>query len=95
MKENKIEAENLFAFAMAKRPPEELFDIVNDPACQYNLINDESFAFDKIRLSEVLNSYLLKTKDPRVVTGESPWDDYPYYYENPKGVRPYHTLRDD
>ena len=95
LKENKIEAENLFAFAMAKRPPEELFDIVNDPACQYNLINDESFAFDKIRLSEVLNAYLLKTKDPRVVTGESPWDDYPYYYENPMGVRPYHTLRDD
>lgn len=92
---NKPEVENLFTFATGKRPYEELFDIVNDPACLHNLIDDKSFELDRVRLSEVLNNYLVKTEDPRAITGKSAWDDYPYYFENPKGITPYHTLRNE
>ena len=80
---------------MGKRPYEELFDIVNDPARQHNLIADKSFELDKVRLSETLDAYLVKTEDPRILTGKSVWDDYPYYFENPKGISPYHKLRDE
>ena len=87
--------ENFFVFATGKRPAEELFDIINDPACQNNLAYDKSFEEDKVRLSEALKDYLLETNDPRVISNKSIWDDYPYYYENPKGISPYHKLKNE
>ena len=91
----KPEVKNFFVFATAKRPSEELFDIINDPACQFNLINDEGFYIEKMRLSRVLDKYLTKTEDPRIIKGKSAWDDYPYYFENPKGITPYKTSKND
>ena len=87
--------QNLFYFATAKRPFEELFDIKNDPYCQKNLINDKLFKSDKVRLSLALDNYLIKTKDPRAINKESKWDDYPYYFQNPKGIVPYHNSRNE
>jgi N-sulfoglucosamine sulfohydrolase len=39
--QNQSDVESLFSFATSKHPSEELFDIVNEPACQYNLIYDK------------------------------------------------------
>ena len=87
--------ENFFVFATSKRPAEELFDIINDPACQNNLAYDKSFEGDKIRLSMVLKDYLFETNDPRVTFNKSTWEDYPYYFKNPNGIKPYHNLRNE
>ena len=89
----KAKVKNLFDFATGKRPHEELFDVINDPYCQNNLINEKLFKVDKVRLSQVLNAYLIKTKDPRVIYKQSFWDDYPYYFKNPKGIVPYQNSR--
>jgi len=95
LKENKNKAsiEKFFHFATGKRPSEELFDIINDPACQNNLVNNKVFESDKIRLSRVLTAYLVDTQDPRAISNKILWDHYPYYFENPNGVTPYHKLR--
>jgi len=86
------EISELFDFAMAKRPFEELYDIVNDPSCQNNLIAVDRFVKDKNRLKKILDEYLIDTDDPRAVTGKSAWDGFPYYFENPYGIIPYHEV---
>lgn len=68
-----------FDKAMAKRPAEELYNVIEDPACMVNLAEDPKHVKVKVRLSRMLDKYLLKTDDPRAV-GSSPWDDFPYYY---------------
>ncbi len=82
----------LFELAMAKRPYEELYDIINDPFCLRNLITNKDYAKDKKRLAKALDKYLIKTADPRALTGKSAWDDFPYYFQNPKGIVPYKNL---
>ncbi len=82
----------LFELAMAKRPYEELYDIINDPFCLRNLITNKDYVKDKKRLVKALDKYLIKTADPRALTGKSVWDDFPYYHQNPKGIVPYHNL---
>ena len=84
----------LFELATAKRPYEELFDIVNDPNCLNNLANQDNFIEDKSRLSKVLDDYLLKTEDPRAVLGHSIWDNFPYYFQNPDGLVPYSKVNE-
>ena len=92
---NKPTIKNFFVFATGKRPAEELFDVINDPACQNNLANDKNFEADKVRLFKVLKDYLRETNDPRVTSSKSTWEDYPYYFENPEGISPYHKLRNE
>lgn len=82
----------LVQLTTAKRPYEELYDIMNDPYCLRNLISKENFAKDKKRLSKALDKYLIKTGDPRALTGKSIWDDFPYYHQNPSGIVPYNDL---
>ncbi len=74
------EIKPLFALAVGKRPSEELYDIVNDPACLNNLAGQKEYSREVRRLSGVLDRYLAKTKDPRMLTGESAWDHFPYYF---------------
>ena len=69
-----------FDKAMAKRPAEELYDIIKDPACLHNLADNQEYVGEKKRLSRVLEKYLVKTDDPRTLTGESVWDQFPYYF---------------
>jgi uncharacterized sulfatase len=71
----------LFDKAMAKRPSEELYDIIKDPACLTNLADNPEYEGEKKRLSGVLDKYLIKTADPRALTGKSVWDEYPYYFK--------------
>lgn len=68
-----------FEKAMSKRPAEELYDIIKDPACMHNLAKDGTYAKERNRLSGVLDKYLKQTKDPRMLTGGSVWDQFPYY----------------
>jgi len=79
----------LFDNAMAKRPYEELYDIIDDPSCLKNLSSNEVYAKDKKRLAKALDKYLIKTTDPRALTGKSIWDNFPYYFQNPDGIVPY------
>ena len=65
--------------AVAKRPPEELFDIVQDPGCLTNLAADAAFAKTKANLSSQLTEYFQQTGDPRVVSDGDIWETYPRY----------------
>jgi N-sulfoglucosamine sulfohydrolase len=65
--------------AVAKRPPEELFDIVKDPGCLTNLAGEAALAKAKADLSNQLTHYLKQTGDPRVVGDGDIWESYPRY----------------
>lgn len=65
--------------AVAKRPGEELFDIVKDPGCLKNLATDAAFARTKEELSKQLLDYLKQTGDPRVIANGDIWETYPRY----------------
>lgn len=65
--------------AVAKRPAEELFDIVHDPGCLTNLAADARFAAVKTKLAKQLDDYLRETKDPRVADGGDIFETYPRY----------------
>ncbi|MEK9609996.1 MAG: hypothetical protein VW058_10095, partial [Flavobacteriaceae bacterium] len=84
-----------FLFATAKRPDEELFDITIDPQCQNNLINNDDYKTERSRLSKVLTDYLIETEDPRLTTESSPWDIFPYYFNNPKGITPFPNTQNE
>ena len=68
----------LFLAAVAKRPSEELYDIVNDPDCLVNLAGKQGYEDVTRQLSGRLVSRLKETGDPRE-TGSNPeiWETYP------------------
>jgi uncharacterized sulfatase len=68
-----------FALSFGKRPGEELYDLRTDPDQAHNVAADPGYSEVKRKLAEELERYLKETEDPRV-SGESPWDDYPYYF---------------
>ncbi|QRR00763.1 hypothetical protein [Dyadobacter sandarakinus] len=57
--------ETYFHLATDKRPKEEFYDIVKDPGCLKNLVNDKSVAGQLGKLRKQLKDYQLATKDPR------------------------------
>jgi hypothetical protein len=59
-----------------------------------NLADQNTYLEEKKRLSEVLDDYLIKTEDPRAVSGQSIWDKFPYYFQNPEGLVPYSRVRE-
>jgi uncharacterized sulfatase len=65
--------------AVAKRPAEELFDIVKDPACLNNLAGDPAFERARKELADRLMNYLKETADPRAVGDGDIWESYPRY----------------
>jgi len=68
----------LFLAATAKRPAEELYDIVKDPYCMINLAGKADYEKIRKQLSERLVKRLKLTMDPRE-TGSNPeiWETYP------------------
>jgi uncharacterized sulfatase len=62
--------------AVAKRPAEELFDIVKDPGCLHNLAGEPSFAQTRATLAKQLEDYLRQTGDARVLDGGEVWETY-------------------
>jgi uncharacterized sulfatase len=65
--------------AVAKRPAEELFDIIKDPGCLNNLAAKPEFASTRTKLSAQLEDYLRKTGDARVLDGGEIWETYQRY----------------
>ncbi|MHC4457775.1 MAG: sulfatase family protein, partial [Planctomycetota bacterium] len=76
---DKKEVKDLFEKSFGKLPAEELYAIDKDPAQMNNLADDPAYKEVKERLRRQMEDYQKKTGDPRVL-GQSPWDDYPFYY---------------
>jgi len=71
--------EPLFNLAFDKRPPEELYDLRNDPYQMVNVANRDEYSGPKEKLAERLEDYLIKTKDPRTLGKELRWEVGEYY----------------
>lgn len=71
--------ERYFRAAFAKRPPEELYEIANDPAQMNDLATMDSYAEIKSRLSARLDERLLATADPRALGKPPTWESDPHY----------------
>lgn len=65
-----------FELACGLHPPEELFDLRNDPGCINNLSDDENYRDIKTILSSQLEHTLKEQKDPRIL-GSEIFDSYP------------------
>lgn len=74
-------AKQAFQLAFAKRPTEELYDVLNDPDQLYNLAADANYKAVKEELSSKMTAYLKETKDPRETGGEIIWDNTDYFSE--------------
>ncbi len=69
---------NFFLLAFEKRPPEELYDLENDPGEIHNLAENPDYQEIKKSLKARMEAYLKQTEDPRMQE-QSPWDHYVYY----------------
>ncbi|MBI2686704.1 MAG: sulfatase [Acidobacteria bacterium] len=65
--------------ALAKRPAEELYDIVKDPACLHNLALNPAHTRTAADLRERLETVLKSEGDPRILGTGSIFDSYPRY----------------
>jgi uncharacterized sulfatase len=65
--------------AVAKRPAEELFDIVKDPGCLNNLAGQTTYTAVRTKLATQLEDYLRQTGDARVLDGGEIWETYIRY----------------
>ena len=65
--------------AVAKRPAEELFDVIKDPGCLTNLMADPKHAATGKQLADRLNRYLRETGDPRATGNGDIWETYKRY----------------
>ncbi|MEO1614255.1 MAG: sulfatase [Planctomycetota bacterium] len=68
-----------FQLAVQRRPAEELFDIRNDPGCLNNLINEDEFQSVRDEHRAMMDRYLKRTGDLRVVDPQAAevWETYP------------------
>jgi uncharacterized sulfatase len=65
--------------AVARRPAEELFDVVADPGCLTNLAADPKHAAAKRDLAARLDRYLRESGDPRATGNGDVWETYRRY----------------
>lgn len=78
-----------FDLGMGKRPEIELFNIKDDPYALHNLADNPKYAIIKADLISKMDAYLVKTKDPRAIGGDTKvWDIAPYFSEPDKTPRP-------
>jgi len=68
-----------YKLAFAKRPAEELYDLNADPGQIVNVAAKQEYAEIRMRLKQQLQQHLVRTKDPRALGLDAPWDYYPYY----------------
>ena len=68
-----------YDLAFAKRPAEELYDVRKDPGQVVNLAGKSEYAETQKKLAAQLQKHLVRTKDPRALGLDAPWDYYPYY----------------
>lgn len=68
-----------YNLAVAKRPPEELYGLANDPAQIQNIAARPGVEPVLTSLRERLDRRLRATADPRISGGKIMFDEYPYY----------------
>ncbi len=68
-----------FKAAVGKRPAEELYDIIKDPACLHNLAEAPEYQDLRKTLSNKLTSYLKETNDPRMGSNGDVFETYKRY----------------
>ena len=71
--------EQFYNLAFAKRPAEELYDLTKDPEQIINLAGKRNYIQIQKKLAAELQEHLVRTKDPRALGLDAPWDHYPYY----------------
>lgn len=75
-----------FRWHTEKRPESELFDIVNDPFCLFNLAPDPAFNETVQLMKAQLFGELKRQKDPRVLGEGEMFDSVPTAFVNPKNA---------
>jgi len=73
----------LFDLAFSKRPSEELYDLRTDPGQLRNIAEDPAYLDIKDDLSRQLMEQLKISADPRTLSEDPPFDNYPYYGGSP------------
>ncbi|MCF2488667.1 sulfatase [Dyadobacter sp. CY347] len=66
-----------FHLATDKRPAEEFYDIVKDPGCLKNLIQDQHYKSQIASLRAKMKTYQIATKDPRETGNGDYLDSFP------------------
>lgn len=69
---------NYFEWSFAKRPSEELYNIIEDADQTNNLSDNPAYYNVKKELSVKLNTLLKFSKDPRIIGGGEKFDEYTY-----------------
>ncbi|MEL0118328.1 MAG: sulfatase [Opitutae bacterium] len=70
---------HFYDLAFAKRPAEELYNVNEDPGQLINLSTKPKYSTIRKKLAQQLKDHLIRTKDPRALGLDAPWDYYPYY----------------
>ncbi|WP_167613580.1 sulfatase [Maribellus sediminis] len=79
-----------YDLCFAKRPQEELFDVIADPYQMHNLAADPDYQNLKDSLATLLINELKRTEDPRILNNGIDFDKFPYrasYKLNTKEVK--------
>jgi hypothetical protein len=74
----------LFELCFAKRPAEELYDLLNDPHQINNVAGQPQYADRLAKLRAELDRWMSETKDPRASGGGDEFDRYPYVGDTKK-----------
>lgn len=72
------EKDSFYQLAFGKRPREELYDVVNDPDCIFNLALEEKFISIKRQMRKELQKMLIADGDPRALGKGEIFDTYEY-----------------
>jgi len=67
------------AWALDRRPAEELYDLRTDPHQLRNLAGDPAHAEARRELRERVERWMRETRDPRTDPAHDAWDAYPYF----------------
>lgn len=79
MLEHKSKIPWLYDLSFAKRPPEELYDLKQDPAQIVNVAAQAKYRSHKQALASRLEGYLKQTNDPRMGSDGDVFDNYPIW----------------
>tara|TARA_B110000305_G_C19448289_1_gene646152 strand:+ start:92 stop:1621 length:1530 start_codon:yes stop_codon:yes gene_type:complete len=85
---NSKQVKPLFDLAFSKRPQHELYNLSKDPFQMKNLAEVNEYKPVLKDLSNQLNAYLVKTKDPREIGQLFDWDNAPYFKDRDKKPKP-------
>ncbi len=79
MLEHRAEMPQLYDLAFGKRPGEELYDLMKDPAQIVNVAGQAEYRNHQQALSARLERYLKRTNDPRIESDGDVFDHYPIW----------------